>query len=167
MTEPLFSTSVDSPVGDLTLVASDAGLRAVLWPDDDHRVVLDVMPTPVESHPVLDRASRQLTEYFAGERCHFDIPLDLRGTDFQISVWHSLSAIPFGETSTYARQAEMLGRPTAVRAVGAANGRNPVSIVLPCHRVVGKDGSLTGFAGGLEAKRYLLDLEQGRSRLAI
>jgi methylated-DNA-[protein]-cysteine S-methyltransferase len=167
MTDHLFSTVVESPVGDLTLIASDIGLRAILWPDDDQRVPLDDLPMPKPNHPILELTAAQLVEYFEGTRTRFDLPLDLRGTDFQIVAWESLSCIPFGQTATYAEQAERLGRPTAVRAVGAANGRNPVSIVLPCHRVVGKDGSLTGFAGGLEAKRFLLDLEQRDSRLAL
>lgn len=160
MTAPLYRTTTSSPVGDLTLVASDQGLCAVLWPDDD-RVDFDPEPEPGADHPVLVSAARQLDEYFAGQRTSFDLPLDLRGTEFQVEVWRSLAEIPFGETSTYGRQAERIGRPSAVRAVGAANGRNPVSIVLPCHRIVGKDGSLTGFAGGLDAKRFLLDHEQG------
>ncbi len=99
-------------------------------------------------------------EYFAGRRTTFDIPLDLRGTEFQVTVWRALAEIPFGQTSTYGEQAARIGRPSAARAVGAANGRNPVSIVLPCHRIVGKDGSLTGFAGGLDTKQYLLDHER-------
>ncbi len=159
MTSALFSRSVPSPVGQLTLVASDRGLCAVLWPGDHDRVAFASTPVPVASHPVLDAAAAQLEEYFAGRRTEFDLELDLRGTEFQVAVWTGLADIPFGETSTYAEQADRLGRPTAVRAVGAANGRNPVSIVLPCHRVVGKDGSLTGFAGGLDAKRFLLDHE--------
>jgi methylated-DNA-[protein]-cysteine S-methyltransferase len=105
---------------------------------------------------LLDRAVEQLAEYFAGERQEFDLPLDPVGTEFQVRVWRSLAQIGFGETWTYGRQAEWLGRPGASRAVGAANGRNPLSIVLPCHRVVGASGSLTGFAGGLGAKRWLL-----------
>lgn len=159
----LVSRTFDSPLGPLTVVASGQGLCAVLWPDDpDGRVRLDDT-AEVDSHPVLDPAVEQLAEYFAGERQAFDLPLDLRGTEFQVQVWRSLAEIPYGETSTYGRQADHIGRPTAVRAVGAANGRNPVSIVLPCHRIVGADGSLTGFAGGLEAKRFLLDHERSVS----
>ena len=158
-TETLYSQLHESPVGALTLIASDRGLRAVLWPDDQ-RVEVETEPVPGADHPVLSTAARQLDEYFAGDRLTFDVPLDLRGTDFQVEVWEALADVPFGQTSTYGQQAERIGRPTAVRAVGAANGQNPVSIVLPCHRVIGKDGSLTGFAGGLEVKRYLLDHEQ-------
>jgi methylated-DNA-[protein]-cysteine S-methyltransferase len=109
---------------------------------------------------VLEEACCQLDDYFAGRRTSFDLPLDLQGTPFQQDAWRALAEIPFGETRTYAQQAGRLGRPSASRAVGAANGRNPLSIVLPCHRVVGSDGSLTGFAGGLETKRWLLEHER-------
>ncbi|MEO1060003.1 MAG: methylated-DNA--[protein]-cysteine S-methyltransferase [Actinomycetota bacterium] len=161
----LHTRSVPSPVGELRLVASDVGLRAVLWPDeDDDRVSFDDDLVP-HDHPILDAAAQQLGEYFAGERTEFDLPLDPHGTEFQVAAWKALAEIPYGETATYGEQAERIGRPTAVRAVGAANGRNPLSIVLPCHRVVGADGSLTGFAGGLDAKRTLLDLERGVARL--
>lgn len=157
--------SVPSPIGELRLVASDVGLRAVLWPDeDDDRVRLDDELVEAD-HPILDAAATQLAEYFSGERTEFELPLDPQGTDFQVAAWKALAEIPYGETATYGEQAERIGRPTAVRAVGAANGRNPLSIVLPCHRVVGADGSLTGFAGGLEAKRMLLDHERGATRL--
>jgi methylated-DNA-[protein]-cysteine S-methyltransferase len=110
---------------------------------------------------VLAAAARQLEEYFAGERTAFELPLDLEGTRFQRAAWLALAEIPYGETVSYGEQARRLGRPHAVRAVGAANGRNPVPIVLPCHRVVGSDGSLTGFGGGLDVKRALLDHEAG------
>ena len=110
--------------------------------------------------PVLDATVEQLDEYFAGTRTTFDVPLDLHGTPFQLAAWQALAGIPYGETRTYGEQADTIGRPTAVRAIGAANGRNPVSIVLPCHRVIGSNGSLTGFGGGLEVKARLLDLER-------
>lgn len=161
MTSALSTRILPSPVGVLTLVASDVGLRAVLWPDDEGRVRFDAELIPADDHPILDAAEQQLREYFAGERVQFDLPLDLRGTEFQVAVWRSLAEIPFGATSSYGAQADAIGRPRAVRAVGAANGRNPVSIVLPCHRIVGKDGSLTGFAGGLRAKKFLLEHEAG------
>ena len=148
-----------SPVGALTLVASDAGLAAVLWEDDDPlRVRLGAMIED-RTHPILIEAEAQLVDYFAGRRRAFDLPLDFTGTDFQKSVWAALLTIPFGETRSYADIARALGRPTAARAVGAANGRNPISIVAPCHRVIGASGALTGFAGGLEAKALLLALE--------
>ena len=161
----LHTRSVPSPVGELRLVASDVGLRAVLWPgEDDDRVRFDDDLVAAD-HPILEAAATQLAEYFAGERTEFDLPLDPHGTEFQVAAWKALAEIPYGETATYGEQAERIGRPTAVRAVGAANGRNPLSIVLPCHRVVGADGSLTGFAGGLDAKRVLLDLERGVTRV--
>lgn len=161
----LTTTTYASPVGLLTLVASEAGLRAILWDGDDPaRAGLGPAPDsetgPGAASPVLEEACRQLDDYFAGRRTTFELPLDLSGTEFQQAAWRALAAIPFGETRSYAQQAARLGRPAAFRAVGAANGRNPVSIVLPCHRVVGSDGSLTGFAGGIETKRWLLEHEQ-------
>ena len=108
---------------------------------------------------VFDHVIAQLDEYFAGERTEFDVPLDPVGTEFQLRAWAALRRIPYGETRSYGEQARTIGAPAAVRAVGAANGRNPISIIVPCHRVVGSNGSLTGFGGGLDAKRYLLDLE--------
>lgn len=151
---------VATPVGALKLVASDCGLAAILWEDDDPaRVRLGAM-AQAPDHPVLCAAERQLGEYFAGARATFDLPLDFQGTAFQQQVWAALLAIPFGETRSYAEIARAIGRPSAVRAVGAANGRNPISIVAPCHRVIGANGALTGFAGGLEVKRRLLALER-------
>jgi methylated-DNA-[protein]-cysteine S-methyltransferase len=154
-----------SPFGPLTLVGSGAGVRAILWPHDDPaRAGLagaDLRPGQLD---VLDEAAAQLAEYFAGTRTAFDIRLDLRGTEFQVAAWSALAEIPYGETRTYAEQAARIGRPAAVRAVGAANGRNPISIVLPCHRVIGSDGSLTGFAGGVETKAALLALEREPGR---
>lgn len=155
----LSSKTIPSPVGDLTLVASAKGLVAILWENDSpDRVKLGAVAEGTE-HPVLAATEAQLKEYFAGSRTSFDLPLDFRGTDFQKSVWAELLAIPFGETRSYGEIAAKLGRPKASRAVGAANGRNPISIVAPCHRVIGSTGKLTGFAGGLEAKDYLLKLE--------
>jgi len=152
-----------SPVGRLQLVASDAGLAAILWQNDrPNRVVLD-LETEDSSHPVLRETERQLGEYFAGRRNRFDLPLDPVGTAFQRKVWRALLTIPFGETRSYQQIATQVGHPKAVRAVGAANGRNPLSIVAPCHRVIGSNGKLTGFAGGLETKAYLLALEGSKS----
>jgi len=157
----LSTKTIASPVGDLTLVASDQGLVAILWENDSSdRVKLGAVEEDA-GHPVLEATEDQLREYFAGTRTRFDLPLDFRGTDFQKSVWAELLAIPFGETRSYGEIAMKLGRPTASRAVGAANGRNPISIVAPCHRVIGSTGKLTGFAGGLAAKEYLLGLERG------
>lgn len=151
---------VASPIGTLTLVASDAGLVAILWPEErPGRVAFAAQPER-DPHPVLDQAERQLADYFAGRRRSFDLPLDFRGTDFQRQVWAALLAIPFGETRSYGAIAAAIGRPSASRAVGAANGRNPISIVAPCHRVIGESGKLTGFAGGLAAKAFLLDHER-------
>jgi methylated-DNA-[protein]-cysteine S-methyltransferase len=148
-----------SPVGALTLVASERGLAAVLWENDDPARVRLGPRAQASGHPVLDEAARQLNAYFAGVRQAFDLPLDVRGTDFQRQVWAALRAIPYGETRSYADLACAIGRPTATRAVGAAIGRNPLSIIVPCHRVIGSNGALTGFAGGLAAKRHLLALE--------
>lgn len=159
-TKTYVSKTIPSPVGRLTLVASDAGLAAVLWENDSPRRVPITVAGEDLKHPVLREAERQLKEYFAGKRTSFDLPLDFQGTDFQKRVWKALLKIPFGETRSYAQIARALGKPSAMRAVGAANGKNPISIIAPCHRVIGKDGTLTGFAGGLKAKAHLLALEQ-------
>lgn len=152
MTE-LRTRILSSPIGPLTAVASPRGLRELRF---DERLG----PGASAGSPVIDRLEEQLDEYFAGARRAFVVELDLEGTEFQRAAWTALAAIPFGETRTYGEQARAIGRPKAVRAVGAANGRNPVAIVLPCHRVVGADGALTGYAGGLAMKRFLLDLER-------
>jgi methylated-DNA-[protein]-cysteine S-methyltransferase len=158
----LFYSVIASPVGRLKLVATDRGLAAVLWDNEDpQRVRLRAMVDNPD-HPMLVETARQLREYFAGTRTVFTVPLDMAGTEFQRKVWSALLTIPFGETRTYAALARQLGNPKASRAVGAANGKNPISIITPCHRMVGSDGSLTGFAGGLETKQYLLDHERGR-----
>lgn len=151
--------TMQSPVGELKLVASDNGLCAVLWENDDPaRVKLGEMMEDA-NHPVLVEAEKQLQEYFAGSRTAFALKLDFAGTEFQQKVWNALLTIPFGETRSYAQIAQQIGSPAAVRAVGAANGKNPVSIIAPCHRVIGSNGKLTGFAGGLEAKACLLGIE--------
>jgi methylated-DNA-[protein]-cysteine S-methyltransferase len=147
-----------SPVGPLRLAADDAGLRLIEFPDPRH-------PVPPgddweEGDNVVLAATRvQLDEYFAGTRRAFDLPLAPRGTAFQRAVWCALASIAYGETISYRELAERIGQPSAMRAVGAANGRNPLPIVVPCHRVIGADGSLTGFGGGLPTKRFLLQLE--------
>ena len=152
--------TIESPIGKLKLVASDKGLVAILWEKDSpRRVRLDELVAE-EQHPVLVETARQLGQYFAGKRKTFSIALDMRGTRFQKDVWEALLAIPFGETRSYGQLAKQLGNPRASRAVGAANGRNPVSIIVPCHRVIGSSGKLTGFAGGLDAKAHLLGLEK-------
>ena len=151
--------TMDSPVGKLTLVASEQGLAAILWENDRPRRVRLNIDAEDTRHPVLLEAERQLGEYFAGRRTAFALPLHFAGTPFQTKVWHALLTIPFGETRSYGQIARQIGSPGAVRAVGAANGRNPLSSVAPCHRVIGAAGQLTGFAGGLEVKARLLALE--------
>ena len=153
-----------SPVGTLTLVATDDGLAAILWEDDPPGRVRLRLEREDSRHPVLVEAERQLTEYFAGRRTQFTLKLDPTGTAFQRTVWDALLTIPFGETRSYAQIASQIGRPSAARAVGAANGRNPLSIVAPCHRVLGSSGALTGFAGGLDVKAQLLALERTRAQ---
>ena len=154
-------STLTTPIGELLLTADpDGAITAVHlpgrhpgtdgWERDD---------------ALLELARRQLTEYFAGERTDFDLPLRPEGAPFQVRVWDALRRIPYGETASYGEIARELGHPTAARAVGAANGRNPIAIVVPCHRVIGASGSLTGYAGGLECKRALLDLEAGRAAL--
>ncbi|MBS0398390.1 MAG: methylated-DNA--[protein]-cysteine S-methyltransferase [Proteobacteria bacterium] len=158
----LCRAAIDTPVGSLTLVAGDAGLAAVLWENDDpDRVPLGRLLRNA-GHPVIEAASAQLREYFNGRRRSFDLPLDPAGTPFQKQVWHALRTIPYGQTRSYAQIARQIGRPSAARAVGAANGRNPLSIIVPCHRVIGSSGKLTGFAGGLKVKAQLLTLEGGK-----
>jgi len=158
---------VDSPVGRLTLVAKGARLAAILWENDrPGRVRLGPMREDA-SHPVLVQAERQLAEYFSGQRSRFDLDLEFAGTAFQKQVWEALLTIPYGQTRSYSQIAAQIGRPAAVRAVGAANGRNPISIVAPCHRVIGSSGSLTGFAGGLAVKRKLLGLEGRRDNTPV
>ncbi|MDB6444633.1 MULTISPECIES: methylated-DNA--[protein]-cysteine S-methyltransferase [Pseudomonas] len=151
--------TIQSPVGQLILVARETKLAAVLWENERlNRVRLGPLEEDSQ-HPVLKETERQLMEYFAGQRRRFELELDFAGTDFQVRVWQALLGIPFGETRSYRDIAIQIGQPTAVRAVGAANGRNPISIIAPCHRVIGTSGSLTGFAGGLAAKQLLLSLE--------
>lgn len=153
-------TTIDSPLGELRLTADDHGLTGVYM--EEHRHGPDgVDPAWVRDDPRFTEATRQLDEYFRGERETFDLPLNPEGTPFQRKVWAALAAIPFGEVRTYRDIAEEIGRPTAYRAVGLANGRNPISIIVPCHRVIGASGALTGYGGGVERKQTLLDLESG------
>jgi methylated-DNA-[protein]-cysteine S-methyltransferase len=162
---PLAFTYLESPVGKLKLVASQQGIAAILWQNDrPTRVRLEEIAEDSD-HPILRRAITQLSEYFSGQRISFEIPLDPRGTSFQQEVWNALLAIPYGETRSYLDLARKLGNPNATRAVGAANGRNPISIIVPCHRVIGSNGKLTGFAGGIEIKERLLQLESGTKSL--
>jgi methylated-DNA-[protein]-cysteine S-methyltransferase len=148
-----------SKVGELKLVANGSRLAAILWENDKpERVRLGPM-REAPDNPILMRTAQQLREYFAGTRSRFELELEFTGTEFQKKVWAALLTIPFGETRSYSEIARQIGNPSAVRAVGAANGKNPISIVAPCHRVIGASGKLTGFAGGLEAKERLLTLE--------
>jgi methylated-DNA-[protein]-cysteine S-methyltransferase len=156
---------MDSPVGQLKLVANGERLAAILWENDKpNRVRLGEL-VEENDRAVLIETERQLKEYFAGTRNAFDLALDFQGTDFQKKVWHALLTIPFGQTRSYAEIARQIGNANAVRAVGAANGKNPISIVAPCHRVIGASGELTGFAGGLANKMLLLSLEAGQTSL--
>lgn len=152
--------TMKSPVGELTLVASEKGLTAVLWEEEKpNRVPLEDLILD-KKHPILLEVEDQLNEYFKGERKKFSLKLDPHGTEFQKKVWMALRSIPFGETRSYGELATQIGNPKASRAVGAANGKNPISVIVPCHRVIGSNGSLTGFAGGLKNKMTLLDLEK-------
>jgi methylated-DNA-[protein]-cysteine S-methyltransferase len=155
----LFYKEIESPVGKLKLVASANALVGVLW-GGEGRDRLRIDTQKVEGHhPILAEAERQLSEYFAGTRTQFELPLEPRGTEFQRKVWRNLRRIPFGTTKSYVEIARSIGSPRACRAVGAANSKNPLPIVVPCHRVVGANGALTGFGGGLEIKAKLLALE--------
>ena len=150
----------ESPLGPMIVAATDLGLAGLWFEGQRHLPDTSTWPE-APTHPVLLEAVAQLRDYFAGRRTQFELPLDLHGgTAFQQSVWQALLAIPAGGTTSYGDIGQRVGRPSAVRAVGAAVGRNPVSIVVPCHRVVGRDGSLTGYAGGLERKSALLELER-------
>jgi methylated-DNA-[protein]-cysteine S-methyltransferase len=160
-TETLFTMTIPSPVRELRLVASGTGLRAVLWHcHEAHRVPFHGAEIVEAPTAVLDEAARQLGEYFDGAREVFDVALDPVGSPFQHAAWSVLRTIPYGQTLTYGEQARRLGDPGKARAVGAANGRNPLSIIVPCHRVIGSTGKLTGFGGGLDAKAWLLAHER-------
>ncbi len=151
---------LDSPVGQLKLVAHETALVAVLWENENPDRVRLAELTEDTKHPILLKTAEQLNEYFQGKRQSFDLPLDFAGTEFQQKVWQALLTIPFGETRSYKQIAEQVGNVKAVRAVGAANGKNPISIIAPCHRVVGANGKLVGFAGGLDNKEILLKIEK-------
>lgn len=163
--ERLFTATIESPVGRLHLLATDRALITLVWRmhAHPHAGFADAENAPEQA--ILSRAARQLGEYFMGERRSFELPLEFRGTDFQRRVWNELLGIPYGQTRTYRQIAERIGNPKAVRAVGAANGANPISIIAPCHRVIGSSGSLTGFGGGLDAKAWLLAREAPQQEL--
>jgi len=151
----------EAPFGVVTVIGSDLGIRYVMFNNDAHPKPLEKLHiSDTDIHDSVNDAVTQLDEYFAGSRRNFELPLDLQGTEFQVAAWRALADIPYGHTASYGQQAASIGRPKAVRAIGGANGRNPVGIVLPCHRIVGADGSLTGFGGGIEVKKWLLDHEQ-------
>ena len=157
------AATLATPIGELLLVSDGEALTGVQF-DDARRG----RPTPGGGgDPVLREASAQLAAYFAGERTTFDLPLRATGTPFERAVWDELQRIPYGETTSYGELAARVGEPSAARAVGRANGRNPIPIIVPCHRVIGADGSLTGFGGGLQCKRALLDLERGALSLSL
>lgn len=161
--------TIDSPIGRLILLAEGDALTRILFANQNPADVGIEPDQLVETadDPLLAMVAAQLREYFDGGRTEFDVDLRLDGTEFQNQAWTALADIPFGETTTYGAQAAAIGSPKASRAVGAANGQNPIPIILPCHRIVGSDGSLTGFGGGLETKRWLLEHEQGAQRLPL
>lgn len=154
---------MNSPVGKLTIIGSLKGLHAVLWENDRQNTKIEKAISDLsqsKNEPTIVQTKLQLAEYFQGKRKIFDLPLVIEGTDFQIHVWNQLQNIPYAMTMTYAEQAEKIGNRNKARAVGTANGLNPISIIIPCHRVIGSDGHLTGFGGGLEKKAFLLQLER-------
>lgn len=161
MTQPvLYYKTIASPVGALKLMASERGLYAVLFHGGrNSRVGLGDELEQYDQHPILLKAEKQLGEYFAGKRRTFDVPLDMRGTVFQLKSWRELQKIPYGETISYGEQATRVGDRNKARAVGMANGRNPLPVIVPCHRVIGASGALTGFGGGLDIKQFLLSHE--------
>jgi methylated-DNA-[protein]-cysteine S-methyltransferase len=160
-------TEMESPLGTLQLTADDGALTGVHFPGQKHDRPAQADWQRADDEPVLAQARRELGEYFAGRRARFEVRLDPRGTPFQRAVWQALLAVPFGATSTYGAIAAAVGRPSAVRAVGAAVGANPIGIVVPCHRIVGRDGTLTGYAGGLDRKAKLLALEGHSAQFAL
>ena len=153
-------TTIDSPIGPITLVADDDALVEVHLPDEKLSKTTAAADVAPGDHAVLKQAATELDEYFSGARDTFTVALTPRGTEFQLAAWQALTTIPYGEVVSYGEQARRLGDAKKSRAVGAANGRNPIPIIVPCHRVVGANGHLTGFGGGLESKAWLLDHEQ-------
>ncbi len=168
----LFGRKLVTPLGELQVVVTPVALQAILWPDHPEGLV-NIRPEaldrneaqPAEVSSLFDATETQLSEYLNGQRTIFDLPLDPKGTAFQLEVWEALQSIPYGETRSYGALSSAIGRPSAARAVGAAIGKNPLSVVVPCHRVIGASGSLVGFAGGLSAKAKLLELENSDRQL--
>lgn len=158
LTTPLYTKKIASPIGELQLIASDKSIRALLLPNGKLSVHLSLSEAP--NHPLLLKAEKQLGEYFTGKRKKFELPLKLNGSVFQIKAWRELQKIPYGETISYGEQATRMGDAKKARPAGMANGRNPIAIIVPCHRVIGASGGLTGFGGGLPMKQQLLDLEK-------
>jgi methylated-DNA-[protein]-cysteine S-methyltransferase len=156
-----YYTEIHSPIGQLLLVGDKHGLQQL------HMSPYSIEPEWQNAREPFAEAIEQLDQYFAGERADFDLTLDMCGTDFQKSVWNALLTIPYGETRSYGEIARQIGRPDRARAVGAANGSNPIAVIVPCHRVIGADGSLTGYGGGLDRKRWLLDHEAGVESLSL
>jgi methylated-DNA-[protein]-cysteine S-methyltransferase len=164
-TKPLLYTLVDSPIGSLLLVGDGHALRGLYM--QDGRRPKQIAPDWEPSTSCFADVRAQLSEYFAGARTEFDLALSIDGTPFERRVWSALTEIPYGETLSYGELARRLGQPSAARAVGLANGRNPISVIVPCHRVIGANGTLTGYGGGLERKRMLLELESGQARMRL
>lgn len=155
-----YYTYYQSPHGQMTIQANDTGLLGVWF--EIQTTQPQELGAYSDDHAILNQAKIQLEEYFSGRRTQFDLPLAAKGTDFQQSVWQALCKIPYGETWSYQQLADEIGNPKAVRAVGLANGKNPISVIVPCHRVIGKNGKLTGYAGGVETKEKLLQLERSK-----
>src|SRR5437588_4631877 len=156
---------IKTPVGELMLVANSSELIGRYFVGCDHIPASQKQWERDAGHPILRLAKEQLQEYFAGKRIEFSLPLKFGGTDFQQQVWRQIGLIPYGKTISYARLAHRAGRPRAIRAAGTNTGRNPLSIIIPCHRVIGKNGGITGYAGGLDRKRYLLQLENSSAKM--
>ena len=167
MSNETFWNRIASPLGPMLLVTRDDGLAGVHFEGEKYQPAIGADWQPKPDHPLLRRAEQELAEYFTGKRTAFDLPLAARGTAFQRSVWRAIAAVPFGRTIAYGELAVRAGRPRSVRAAGAATGRNPWAVVVPCHRIVGADGTLTGYAGGLDRKRALLALEAGQVAFAL
>jgi methylated-DNA-[protein]-cysteine S-methyltransferase len=164
-TEQILYTTMESPIGELLLVGDGDNLSGLYMQAGRKPGTIATGWEP--STEPFAGVKTQLQEYFAGDRTTFDVPLAAEGAPFELEVWHALEEIPYGETVSYGEIARRVGQPTAARAVGTANGRNPIAVIVPCHRVIGADGSLTGYGGGLERKRLLLELEQGQARLQL